>query len=345
MSSTVALIFGGRSSEHSISCLSAASVWRALEDAGFEVLPLAISQSGTWQVYPGGHDQLTTTPLPVIEARTGSVQLELGSHGPHFMIDGQVTLVDVVFPVLHGPWGEDGTIQGLCEIAGLPYVGSGVLAAAAAMDKITMKRLLESAGIPVGKWEAAAEAAISLPPPLFIKPARAGSSRGISRVSAQGELTAALREARAHDPRVIVESAFVGAREIECGVLQRADGSLVASRCAEITVRDGHTYYDFDAKYQDRSTELIVPAALSRELEERIQGLAKNAFEVLGCEGLARVDFFLVGEEVYVNELNTMPGFTSISLYPRMFEATGVSYAELVTILVNEALSRPTGLR
>ena len=345
MTTTVALIFGGRSSEHSISCISAASVWRALESAGFEVVPLAISPSGAWQLYPGDHEQLAQTKLPVIDEAAGSVMLELGSEGPHFTVNDQVKHIDVIFPVLHGPWGEDGTIQGLCEIAGLPYVGSGVLAAAAAMDKITMKHLLESAGIPVGKWQAASDAPITLEPPLFIKPSRAGSSRGITRVASAGEISAALSEARTHDPRVIAESAFVGAREIECGVLQRADGTLVASRCAEISVREGHAYYDFDAKYRDESTELLVPAVLSPELEERIQSMAKDAFHALGCEGLARVDFFLVGEEIYVNELNTMPGFTSISLYPRMFEASGVSYTELVKALIEEALARPTGLR
>jgi D-alanine-D-alanine ligase len=341
----VALVFGGRSSEHSISCVSAAFVWRALEDAGFKVVPLAISQGGAWQVYPGDHVQLASAPLPSIEELADSVSLELGSGGPYFIVNGQVKRVDVVFPLLHGPWGEDGTIQGLCEIAGVPYVGSGVLAAAAAMDKITMKRLLESAGIPVGKWQAASEEHITLAPPLFIKPSRAGSSRGITRVSTEGEIAAALIEARAHDPRIIVESAFVGAREIECGVLQRANGMLQSSRCAEIMVRAGHTYYDFDAKYQDDSTELVVPAVLEPELEERIQNIAKDAFVALGCEGLARVDFFIVGEEIYVNEVNTMPGFTSISLYPRMFEASGVSYADLVQALVSEALSRSEGLR
>lgn len=197
----------------------------------------------------------------------------------------------------------------------------------------------------MGKWQAASEDAITLTPPLFVKPARAGSSRGITRVATDGGVAAAVREAQAHDPRVIVESAFVGAREIECGVLQRADGTLVASRCAEIAIREGHTYYDFDAKYRDDSTELVVPASLPQELEERIQAMAKDAFRALGCEGLARVDFFLVGAEIYVNEINTMPGFTSISLYPRMFEVSGVSYVELVKALIEEALARPTGLR
>jgi D-alanine-D-alanine ligase len=320
-------------------------VWRALEDAGFKVVPLAISQGGAWQAYPGDHVHLASTPLPSIEELAGSVSLELGSDGPHFIVNGQVKRVDVVFPLLHGPWGEDGTIQGLCEIAGVPYVGSGVLAAAAAMDKITMKRLLESAGIPVGKWQAASEDHITLAPPLFIKPSRAGSSRGITRVSTEGEIAAALIEARAHDPRIIVESAFIGAREIECGVLQRANGMLESSRCAEIRVRADHAYYDFDAKYQDDSTELVVPAVLEPELEERIQKMAQDAFVALGCEGLARVDFFLVDDDIYVNEVNTMPGFTSISLYPRMFEASGVSYADLVQALVSEALSRSKGLR
>ncbi len=258
--------------------------------------------------------------------------------------------VDAVFPVLHGPWGEDGTVQGLLEVAGIPYVGSGVLASAASMDKITMKRLLWEAGIPVGPWQAILGDAdaddVTLELPVFVKPSRAGSSRGITRVTDRRHLPRALQDARVQDPRVIVEQAIAGAREIECGVRELVSGEVVASKCAEIIVDPAHEFYDFDAKYVDSGVELQVPAVLGDEVEERIRALARDAFLALGCAGLARVDFFIDREgAILVNELNTMPGFTSISMFPRMWEATGIDYPQLVGDLVRRAIVVGTGLR
>jgi D-alanine-D-alanine ligase len=263
----------------------------------------------------------------------------------------------VVFPVLHGPWGEDGTVQGLLETLGVPYVGSGVLSSAVAMDKGFMKAALASAGLDVGRyvvvsdreWRADAERVLAdvadLGFPVFVKPARAGSSLGIVRVTEAGALRDAIEGARKHDPRVIVEAAVAPAREIECGVLVDADEQPRASRCAEIIVNARHEFYDFEAKYLDDSATLVVPADLPSGVEDRVRYLAVRAFDALDCDGLARVDFFVRDTgEVVVNEVNTMPGFTSISLYPRMWGAAGIDYPELVDRLVADALRKGTGL-
>lgn len=283
--------------------------------------------------------------LPEISSTASRVTLE------------QALDVDVVFPVLHGPWGEDGSVQGLLETMDVPFVGSGVLASGAAMDKAVMKSLLAAAGLPVGAsvtitdraWQRDPEVALrqveALGLPVFVKPCRAGSSLGISRVTDLPALTAAVTEARQHDPRVIVEAAVMQAREIECGVLVDAAGEPRASRCAEIVVRSEHDFYDFEAKYLDDSAELIVPADVPAAWEARVQELAVRAFDALGCEGLARVDFFVQADgSVLVNEVNTMPGFTSISMFPRMWAASGVSYPDLVDALVADALRKGTGL-
>ena len=277
------------------------------------------------------------------------------------LIDGEVHQVDAVFPVLHGPWGEDGTVQGLLELTGLPYVGSGVLASAVCMDKITLKTLLRAAGVRVGDWvgiDAHAwatqrvqvlAAIANLGPVVFVKPSRAGSSMGITRVDISDGDTAALEraieEARRHDPRVIVEAAVNGAREVECGVRQRVDGSVEASVCAEIMVKDGFEFYDFDAKYLADGADLVVPAQLSADVSDAVRALAVRCFTDIGCEGLARVDFFVTEDAILVNELNTMPGFTSISMFPRMWQETGLTYTQLVVDLVEQARARGTGLR
>ena len=265
--------------------------------------------------------------------------------------------VDVVFPVLHGPWGEDGTVQGLLEMAGIPYVGSGVFASAAAMDKGHMKALLASAGLPVGpstvvtpaQWEhdpAAVRARIAeLGYPVFVKPARAGSSVGITKVSDPAQLDAAIAEARSWDPRLIVEAAVGDAREIECAVIVDETGRPRATRCAEIIVGGAHEFYDFEAKYLDDAAELVVPATLPSDVEDEVRRLAVAAFEALDCEGLARIDFFVRPDAVLVNEVNTMPGFTPISLFPRMCAASGIDYAAVLDLLIADALRRGTGLR
>jgi D-alanine-D-alanine ligase len=268
--------------------------------------------------------------------------------------------VDVVFPLLHGPWGEDGTIQGLLEMGGVRYVGAGVLASAVGMDKHYMKLVLQAHGLPVlpytvitsRAWEtdrpACVESVASLGYPVFVKPARGGSSIGISKVHDRTELDDAVEEARRHDPKVLVEASAEGGREVECGVLQgfgrnAPDTSVVA----EILVDPGHEFYDFAAKYlPEEHTELSVPADLPEPVVARIQELSVQAFEVLSVEGLARVDFFVLPDErVVINEINTMPGFTPSSMFPRMWAASGLDYPALVDRLIQLALHRETGLR
>lgn len=358
MSSTrlrIAVVFGGRSSEHSISCISASGVMSALDPEKYEVLAIGITTEGRWVIVDSALDfSLSGSTLPKVPDVGECAAL---SPDPVQVLH-QLGHIDVVFPVLHGPWGEDGTVQGLLELAGLPYVGSGVLASAAGMDKVTMKVLLAHAGLPVGafigitnrQWDADPSAclarAAALGLPAFVKPARAGSSRGISKVKALAELSDAIEDARTHDPRVIVEAAVAAGREIECGVLVLADAQVSASRCAEIVVGGAHEFYDFDAKYLEDSAELIVPAPLEPAVEAQIQALAIDAFEALGCEGLARIDFFIGADgEVLINEVNTMPGFTPISMFPRMWQASGVSYSEVLDALIADALRRGTGLR
>lgn len=348
----IAVLFGGTSSEHSISCISSAAVIDALRVAGFEVLPIVISPGGRWSLFDGSTSELRGEDghLPVIERPDADVGVVLDGGPAGFLVRGEFTPVAAVFPVLHGPWGEDGTVQGLLEVAGIPYVGSGVLASAAAMDKITMNRLLHDAGIPVTRWQALlpdqAVEDVTLELPVFVKPSRAGSSRGIARVARGEDLPGAIADARAHDPRVIVEQAVEGAREIECGVRESADGELLTSRCAEIVVDPTHEFYDFEAKYVDSGVDLQVPAQVDADLEDRIRELAVRAFIALGCAGLARVDFFIAPDgAILVNEVNTMPGFTSISMFPRMWQASGVSYPDLVRDLVTRAIAAGTGLR
>lgn len=333
-------------------------MWEALESRGHEVLPIAITPHAGMVRYPGTHADLRAEDLPVVDDGPESVVIPCDPSRPGVVVDGEFQSIDAVFPVLHGPWGEDGTIQGLLELAGLPYVGSGVLASALCMDKITLKAVLRAAGITVSDWVAIDDAsdvqdaitrALDLGSVVFVKPSRAGSSVGISRIDVQRDgragLMAAIETARAHDPRVIIEAGVLDAREIECGVRQTADGSVGVSECAEIAVRDGFEFYDFNAKYISDGADLIVPAAIDTDVVERVRAMARRCFIEAGCEGLARVDFFVQGEEIVVNEVNTMPGFTPISMFPRMWEASGVEYTELVDSLVQQALSRPRGLR
>ena len=344
----MAVLLGGRSSEHAISCISGRSIAAALDPARYEVSVVGIARDGRWvRAQDGGLSVLAQDgPLPEISAAAPTARF------------GDCLDVDVVFPVLHGPWGEDGTVQGLLETVGVPYVGSGVLASALSMDKGFMKDTLAAAGIEVGRYVVVSDrrwtddpaevlAAIAdLGLPVFVKPARAGSSLGISKVSTQADLVAAIEGAREHDPRLIVEAAVPSAREIECGVLADADGRPRASRCAEIIVNERHEFYDFEAKYLDDSATLVVPAELDPAVEDEVRGIAVAAFDALGCEGLARVDFFVDPQgRIVLNEANTMPGFTSISMYPRMWAASGVDYPALVDRLVADALRKGTGLR
>ena len=346
----VAVLYGGRSSEHAISCVSAGGIIRALDPERYEVVPVGITEDGRWVLEPGDPEALAIGEggrLPAVRsAKPARIAPEPGS-----------LRADVVFPVLHGPWGEDGTVQGLLELAGLPYVGSGVLASAAAMEKATMKRLLAAAGLPVvpfeeittRDWERDSAGALAraerLGFPSFVKPSRAGSSRGIAKAIDTASLRTAIVNARAHDPRIVVEEAVEGARELECAVVADGDGMPMASCIGEIVVGGSHEFYDFEAKYLDGSADLVVPAALDDAVAQRMRAMAVRAFDALGCEGLARVDFFLVGDRIIVNEVNTMPGFTPTSMYPRLWEASGIGYRDLVDRLIADALRRGTGLR
>jgi len=261
-----------------------------------------------------------------------------------------------VFPVLHGPYGEDGTIQGLLELAGVPYVGAGVLASAAGMDKEFTKKLLTAAGLPIGDHVVLRprDATLSLDDrerlglPVFVKPARGGSSIGVSRVTTWDDLEQAIAQARRHDPKVVVEAAVEG-RELECGVLEFPDGRVEASVVGEIRVagvrgrEDG--FYDFATKYLEDAAELDVPAKVEDDVADAVREMAIQAFHAIDCQGLARVDFFLTEDGPVINEINTMPGFTTISMYPRMWAASGVDYPTLLATMVDTALNRGTGLR
>ena len=361
----VAVIYGGRSNEHAISCVSAGSILRNLDPGRFEAVAIGITREGTWVLTGAEPDTLAITGgrLPQVTAASGTELTlpadpqrrgELISLGVG--IGQALASVDVVFPVLHGPYGEDGTIQGLLELAGVPYVGAGVLASAAGMDKEFTKKLLAADGLPIGDYavlhprEASLtdEDARRLGLPVFVKPARAGSSIGVSRVTDGQMLAAAIADARQHDPKVLVEKAIRG-RELECGVLELPDGSVVASAVGEIRVEGvlgrGDGFYDFATKYLDEGAELDVPAKIDDEVAERVRALAVRAFGAIDCQGLARVDFFLTKDGPLVNEINTMPGFTTISMYPRMWAASGVDYPSLLAAMVDTALARGTGLR
>ena len=359
----VAVVFGGRSSEHAISCVTAGSVLAALDREHYDVLPIGITEAGRWVLVADDPTQLvirgeelpsvdptgTALALPGDPTAKGLVVLD---HGP---LDDRAAqelgAVDVVFPLLHGPFGEDGTLQGLLELAGVPYVGSGVFASAASMDKHHMKQLLRVADLAVPDYVLARRDAplpvgiADLGLPVFVKPARGGSSIGISKVTSAEELLPALEAAYRHDPKVLVESAVVG-REIECGVLAGPDGTPEASLPAEVRVTGGQAFYDFEAKYLSDATEFDIPPQLPSSVIDEIRTCAVRAFVALDCEGLARVDFFVTDAgDVLVNEVNTMPGFTPASMFPRMWAASGVDYQQLVTRLLDDALRRGTGLR
>jgi D-alanine-D-alanine ligase len=350
----VAVVYGGRSSEHGISVVSAGSVIAALDPARYEVVPIGITPAGGWVLTDGEPAAMRIVDRRVPEVEKGTAVVLPGDPTAGHLVAfdpgaGARALagIDVVFPVLHGRFGEDGTIQGLLELAGIPYVGAGVFASAAAMDKEFTKKLLRAEGLSVGRFAVARPGTDPLRLqhlglPVFVKPARAGSSVGITRVTAWADLPDALETAFAHDDKVIVEAAVVG-REVECGVLEDAHGSPEASVPAEIRLVRGHDWYDFEAKYLDDACEFDVPAALPGPVTERVREAARRAFTALDCAGLARVDFFVTdGGEVVVNEVNTMPGFTPISMFPRMWAASGVDYPELVDRLIAAALRRGT---
>ncbi|KGM12987.1 D-alanine--D-alanine ligase family protein [Cellulomonas bogoriensis] len=366
----VAVVFGGRSGEHSVSCITAAAVLRAIDRDRFDVLALGITRSGRWLAvsdeparweHHGGDlpevtDEASSTEV-VLPRSTDDAELLALEPGA---VPRSLGPVDVVLPLLHGPYGEDGTVQGLLEVAGVRYAGAGVLASAVGMDKHYMKIVLSGHGIPVGpyvvlgpgQWEQDQEACTrsvdGLGTPVFVKPARAGSSLGITKVDDLADLPAAVRAAQEHDPKVLVEAAIVG-REIECAVLGGRDGAAPrTSLPGEIAVgATENGFYDFGSKYLgEGEVRLHCPAELPAAVVDRVRELAARTFQAVGCEGLARVDTFVTGDgQVLVNEINTMPGFTPVSMYPMLWAASGLGFTELVDELIALALERPTGLR
>lgn len=334
----------------------------ALDPDRYDVVPVGIALDGRWVIESVEPGHLALGPAGELPRVTGDREVVLTSGQGLVTTDAEgvpsiLGQVDVVFPVMHGPWGQDGTLQGLLEMAGVRYVGAGVLSSAVGTDKHFMKQLFMAAGLPVlpyvlvrpRQWEqdpaAIREAVHALGFPVFVKPARAGSSFGITRVDSADDLDAAVEEARKFDPKVLVETGAVDAREVEIGVLASLDGSgPETSQIAEITVGADHAFYDFSAKYLEQS--FVIPAALNEAVTAQVHELAVRAFEALDVEGLARVDFFVLADgRVVLNEVETMPGFTSTSMFPLLWEASGLTYPQLVERLVRLAMERSTGLR
>jgi D-alanine-D-alanine ligase len=367
----VLVLFGGRSSEHAVSCVTAAGVLEAIDRSRYDVVPVGIARSGQWSLVSADPSawSLRSDVLPEVTANEQAVVMGTavdGRAGQELLVAAPGSVpeslgrVDVVLPLLHGPFGEDGTLQGMLEMADMRYVGAGVLASAVGMDKHFMKVVFASVGLEVGpyvvvtdrQWrtdsEASIERATALGFPLFVKPARAGSSMGITRVEDAAGIRAAVEAARAFDPKVVIEAGIVG-REIEVAVLQgRGLDAPRTSLPGEIAIQPGdHAWYDFEAKYVDgAAAELSCPADLPAEVIERVRHSAAEAFEAIGGEGLSRVDFFYTPEgRLVINEINTMPGFTPISMYPQMWAKSGLGYTELIDELIGLALDRGTGLR
>ena len=371
MRTTVALLFGGRSGEHGISCVTAGGILAAIDRDRFDVVAIGITRTGRWV-----HVSDDASDWTLVDGRAP----EVADEGPEVLlppsrraagepimlrtiVDGTVadlTGIDVVFPLLHGAYGEDGTVQGQLEMLDIPYVGSGVLASATAMDKAATKQLLRAAGLECApgivvhqdRWEAAGSRVVSYmrehhPLPWFVKPARAGSSLGVTKVTDPARLDAAIGAAFAEDPKVLVEEGL-DAREIECGVLQgRAGAEPDTTLPGEVKVGDDLEFYDFEAKYFGKGTVSIdVPAALPDAVLEEAREVACRAFTALGLEGLARVDMFVTADHrVLVNEVNTMPGFTPYSMFPVLWEHMGLQYADLIAVLIEKACARRLGPR
>lgn len=364
----VAIIFGGMSSEHDVSCLTAGGVVRAIDSSRFEILGVGITPSGRWVQVPAEEMaamEVTEGRLPRLSEDRAEALLLRREGGGRIatLVDNGFTEprdFDVAFSLLHGPFGEDGTIQGLFEMYGIRYVGSGVAASANGMDKDLMKRSLAGGGLPVGPWVTITgrqwrdepdvcleRVTDELEFPVFVKPARGGSSLGIVRAATPDEVPAAMEEALRFDPKIVIEQGFVGAREVEVAVLGSFDGPPRASVAGEIRMHTPDAFYDYEAKYTpDNQVTLDIPASLDDDLLHRVQKIGIRTFLAMDAEGLARVDLFVLpGGEIYVNELNTMPGFTRLSMYPSLWAESGLSYADLIAELIQLALDRPVGLR
>lgn len=344
----IAVFYGGRSAEHDVSIMSATNVVRALDRERYDVVPIFVTRDGRWllsKVADGRlgqpSDGVQICLVPGGKGRLIGLPVEGTPH--------DLPRIDAVFPVLHGLHGEDGSVQGLAEVAGIPLVGCGILGSATALDKDIAKRLLREAGVPAarsitilnGAAPAFAELERALGLPIFVKPARQGSSVGVSRVTTEREYEAALAEGFRHDRKLLAEQ-FIRGREIECAVLEDPKGGLFVSRPGEIVPSESHGFYTYDAKYVDADgAALIAPAELPETVEDAIRATAAKAFRAVGCDGMARVDFFVMADGHFlVNELNTIPGFTDISMYPKAMAASGIGYAELIDRLVEHGLTR-----
>lgn len=347
----VAVIYGGKSTEHSVSCVTAGAIMNNLDPQRYEIVPIAITREGTWTIGVTEGLEIKDGKLPEVE-EADELTVSLNPQGAgqiHNVTRGTLHAeVDVAFPALHGVNGEDGTIQGVFEMAGIPYVGPGVMASAVGMDKEFMRKLMAAEGLPVtrdvilrGRTELTEEEKDFLGLPVFVKPARGGSSIGVSKVSSWDELDAAIAEAAKSDDKVIVEAELIGA-EVEVGVLEYPDGKLVASVPAKLngTEDSEEGFYGFDTKYLDNTVTATIPAPFDDDTIRSIQDLAIETFKSLNCEGLSRIDFFVTDNGPMINEINTLPGFTPISMYPQVFLASGVSYPELLDTLLATALAK-----
>ena len=347
----VAVIYGGKSTEHSVSCVTAGAIMNNLDPQRYEIVPIAITREGTWTIGVTEGLEIKDGKLPEVE-EADELTVALNPQGAgqiHNVTRGTLHAeVDVAFPALHGVNGEDGTIQGVFEMAGIPYVGPGVMASAVGMDKEFMRKLMAAEGLPVtrdvilrGRTELTEEEKDFLGLPVFVKPARGGSSIGVSKVSSWDELDAAIAEAAKSDDKVIVEAELIGA-EVEVGVLEYPDGKLVASVPAKLngTEDSEEGFYGFDTKYLDNTVTATIPAPFDDDTIKSIQDLAIETFKSLNCEGLSRIDFFVTDNGPMINEINTLPGFTPISMYPQVFLASGVSYPELLDTLLATALAK-----
>ncbi len=347
----VGVLFGGRSSEHEVSLASARNVIDALHKAGHTVVPIGITPQGRWLTMGDPLARLTGEAATPVTVNGENDRLEAWALLPQASQDAPLPIIDVIFPVLHGPHGEDGTVQGLLELANLPYVGSGVLGSAVSMDKAIAKQLFAQANIRQTpftvvmrkNWQRDPDSAISALEqqfvyPIFVKPANLGSSVGVSKAHQRDELVTALHLACRYDRKLLVEASVPNAREIEVSVLGNDD--ILVSVPGEIV--PGHEFYDYEAKYLDNSSQLLIPAPLAPDLVAQVQQMARQAYQVADCSGLARIDFLLDDGDktLYLNEINTMPGFTRISMYPKLWEASGLSYPDLVNRLLELALER-----
>ncbi|MDY3127069.1 MAG: D-alanine--D-alanine ligase family protein [Corynebacterium sp.] len=347
----VAVLYGGQSTEHSVSCISAGAVMAHLDPQRFDVVPIGITPDGVWT--PGVRDGLKIVDgvLPEVKGEKElALSLNPAKRGHIYDVEtGELfAQVDVVFPVLHGQCGEDGTVQGLLELAGMPYVGTGVLSSAVSMDKEYMRKLIAAESLPVTRdivlheqRELTDEEKDYLGLPVFVKPARGGSSIGVSKVTQWSDFAQAVAVAGESDTKIMVEAEVVGP-EVEIGVLQLPDGTLIASVPAQLegTEEGSEGFYDFEAKYLEDVVSATIPAPLSDDNIALLKDIAIKTFRALNCEGLSRVDFFMTDNGPVINEINTLPGFTPISMYPQVFAASGIAYADLLTILIDTALQR-----